>query len=566
MAEVRQPQIQESSRFNLFTSIWIVPVIALIISLWLVYQHFAKLGPEIKIVFANSGGLEAGQSVIKYRNVPVGKVTRIEIEENGKGVVVIARMNKEAGRFMNESTRFWVVKPEVGYSGISGLETLISGSYIAMHAAEGKEEKQVFKGLDTPYRDINSGTYILLNSKSIGGIKVGTPINYRNIQVGEVEHISLAPDGKRVEVVAFVKKAYENLINVTTKFWLQDLANIGLKDGKLNVKLAPVISYLAFGGITFESKFDRRYPKAASNYFYRLYENEYEAQSRKIGQELRESHLFRFQFQGRISGLKKGASIQYQGFEIGEVNEVELHYNSQSHTMEGSVLGEIDVSIFADGNRSGFANLKSAVEEGLHAQLSSVNPLINALFVDLIFAKNTAPVTLVANESKGTLFPVLDVQKRSLLDALTQFTNTLNSLEIQPLLRSAKTVIDGSAKPLEDTLKHLNQAILSFKVLADKSGKPLEGMLKSIAKSADSLNGVIGDDATKEIPKKLNHAIEQLDKTLKSTKRVLRGYRSNSLFGKRVTAMLKEINRNAEESKRLLRKLNKKPNALILGE
>lgn len=566
MAEVRQPHIQESSRFNLLTSIWIVPFIALIISLWLVYQHFAKLGPEVKIVFANSGGLEAGQSVIKYRNVPVGKVTRIEIEENGKGVVVIARMNKEAERFMNESTRFWIVKPEVGYSGVSGLETLISGSYIAMHATEGKEEKQVFKGLDTPYRDINSGTYILLSSKSVGGIKVGTPINYRNIQVGEVEHISLASDGKSVEVVAFFKKAYAKLVNITTKFWLQGLADIDLKGGKLNVKLAPIIPYLAFGGITFESKFDRSYPKAASNYFYRLYENEYEAQSRKIGQELREIHLFRFQFQGKISGLKKGASVQYQGFEIGEVNEVELHYNSQSHAMEGAVLGEVDVSIFADGNRSGFANLKSAVEEGLRAQLSSVNPLINALFVDLVFAKDTAPVTLVANESKGTVFPVLDVQKHSLLDALTQFTNTLNSLEIQPLLNSTRAVIDGSAKPLQETLHNLNKAILSFKILADKSSKPLEGMLKSITQSADSLNGVIGDDATKEMPKKLNHAIEQLDKTLKSTKRVLRGYRSNSLFGKRVTAMLKEINKNAEESKRLLRKLNKKPNALILGE
>ena len=566
MAEISQPTIEESSRFNLFTSIWIVPFIALIISLWLVYQHFAKMGPEIQIVFANSGGLEAGQSVIKYRNVPVGKVTRIEIQEGGLGVVVIARMNKEAERFMNETTRLWVVKPEVGYTGISGLETLISGSYIAMHAAEGKEPRSDFKGLNSPYRDINSGEYILLSSKSVGGIKAGTPINYRNIQVGEIEHVSLASGGKRVEVVAFVKKEYAGLINITTKFWLQDLANIGFKGGKLNVRLAPVISYLAFGGVTFESKFDRTYPKASSNYFYRLYESEYEAQSRKIGQELRENHLFSFQFQGRISGLKKGASIQYQGFDIGEVNEVELHYNSQSHTMEGIVLGEIDVSIFTDHNRSGFENLKSAVAEGLRAQLSSVNPLIKALFVDLVFAKDTAPVSLVTNEVRGTVFPVLDIQKASLLDGLTKFTNKLNQLEIQPLLSSAKTVIDGSAKPLQEALDSLNKAIVSFKALADENSEPLRSMLTSITKSADSLNGVVSDDATKAMPKKLNKAIGELNRTLRTTKKVLRGYRSNSLFGKRVAEMLKEINRNSEESKRLLRKLNKKPNSLILGE
>jgi len=566
MAQIQQPHIEESSRFNLFTSIWIVPFIALIISLWLVYQHFSKLGPEIRIVFANSGGLEAGQSVIKYRNVPVGKITRIEIEEDGKGVVVIARMNKEVERFMNETTRFWIVKPEVGFTGVSGLETLISGSYIAMYANEGKEERTHFKGLKNPYRDINAGIYILLKSRSVGGSIIGTPINYRNIQVGEVEHIVLAADGKSVEMVAFVKKEYAHLINVSTKFWFQGLADIGIKGGRLDVKLAPIVPYLVFGGITFESKFDKTYPKASSDYFYRVYDNQYEAESKKIGKKLRENHLFRFKFQGRISGLKKGASIQYQGFDIGEVTDVELRYESSEHMMEGLILGDIDVSIFADDNKSGFENLSAAVRDGLRAQLSSINPLINSLYIDLIFSKNAAPVSLVANEKEGTLFPVMDVQKSSLLDELTQFVAKLNALEINELLNSTRNLIDGSAKPLQDSLVNLDQAIESFKNLADNNNAPLKKMLESFTKSSDAISGLMEDNATREMPAKLNEAIEALDKTLKTTKKVLRGYRSNSLFGKRVTEMLKELNKNSEESKRLLRKLNKKPNSLILGE
>ncbi len=566
MAQIQQPHIEESSRFNLFTSIWIVPFIALIISLWLVYQHFSKLGPEIRIVFANSGGLEAGQSVIKYRNVPVGKITRIEIEEDGKGVVVIARMNKEVERFMNKTARFWIVKPEVAFTGVSGLETLISGSYIAMYANEGKEKKRHFKGLKNPYRDINSGVYVLLKSKSVGGSIVGTPINYRNIQVGEVEHIVLSADGKSVEMVAFVKKEYAHLINVSTKFWFQGLADIGMKGGRLDVKLAPIVPYLIFGGITFESKFDKPYPKASSSYFYRVYDNQYEAESKKIGKKLRENHLFRFQFQGRISGLKKGASIQYQGFDIGEVTDVELRYESSKHMMEGMILGDIDVSIFADDNKSGFENLSAAVSDGLRAQLSSVNPLINSLYIDLIFADNAAPVTLMKNEEEGTLFPVMDVQKSSLLDELTLFVAKLNKLEINALLRSTTNLIDGSAKPLQDSLVNLNQAIESFKKLADDNNAPLRKMMESFTKSSDAISGLMEDNATKEMPAKLNKAIEELDKTLKTTKKVLRGYRSNSLFGKRVTEMLKELNKNSEESKRLLRKLNKKPNSLLLGD
>jgi paraquat-inducible protein B len=580
MAHPERPVVEESRGFNLFTSIWIVPLIALFISLWLVYQHFSKLGPEIRITFPNSGGLEAGQSVIRYRNVPIGKVTRIEIQEGGNGVVVIARMNKEAESFMNETARFWIVKPEVGYTGISGLETLLSGTYIAMYASLGKEDKQHFEGLKTPYRDITSGEYVLLNSKSVGGIRVGTPINYRNIQVGEVEHISLAVDGTSVEVVAFVKKEYAHLINITTKFWFQGLANIGLKGGRLDVKLAPIISYLAFGGITFESKVDKPYPKAASNYFYRLYESEYEAESKKIGEKLRENHLFTFRFKGKISGLKKGATIQYQGFDIGEVSEVQLHYDSSTHMMESKVSGDIDVSIFVDANKSGFENLQDAVEEGLRAQLVSVNPLINSLFVDLVFSKNIAPVSLLKNETEGTVFPVLDIQKSSLLDELTRFTRKLNRLEINSLLVSAKNLVEESTQPLKASLVQLEKAIESFKKLADQTTTPVHTMVTTMTHTSKNLDTTLAnldhtlgaidsittEESMKEVPKKLNIAIDELGKTLETTKKVLRGYRSNSLFGKRVTQMLKEINKSSEETKRLLRKLNKKPNSLLFGE
>jgi len=376
----------------------------------------------------------------------------------------------------------------------------------------------------------------------------------------------LSMDGTSVEMVGFVKKEYAHLINVSTKFWFQGLADVGMKGGRLDVKLAPIIPYLVFGGITFETKFDKPYPKASANYFYRVYGNQYEAESKKIGKKLRENHLFRFQFRGRISGLKKGASIQYQGFEIGEVTDIELRYNSHNHMMEGTIQGDIDVSIFVDGNRSGFENLAMAVEDGLRAQLSSVNPLINSLYIDLIFSKNAAPVTLIANETEGTLFPVMDSQKSSLLDELTRFTNKLNKLEIAELLNSTRRLIDESTQPLHDALVHLNEAIVSLNTLTQNNTEPLKKMLESFTKSSDALGGLMENNQTKAMPVKLNAMIKTLDETLASTKKVLRGYRSNSLFGKRVTQMLKEINKSSEETKRLLRKLNKKPDSLLFGE
>ena len=147
------PEITESTKFNFITSIWIVPFIALIIAGWLAYQFFDKRGPEIKITFPVNEGLIAGQSVLKFRNVPVGKVTNIAVDPESNNVIVTIRMNsKRANAYLTEEARFWIVKPEVGLKGISGLDTLISGTYLNVYSKDGgKEFKKQFVGLSQPY-------------------------------------------------------------------------------------------------------------------------------------------------------------------------------------------------------------------------------------------------------------------------------------------------------------------------------------------------------------------------------------------------------------------------------
>jgi len=562
MAHPKQPIIEESKSFNLFTSIWIVPMIALIISLWLVYQHFSRLGPEIRIVFGNSGGLSAGQSVIKHRDVPIGKVIRIEVQQDGDGVVVIARINKESSAYINDTTHFWIVKPEVGYAGVSGLDTLISGSYISMSAKKSKVKQDEFVGLDRPYRDLDSGEYFLLHTMSSTSIKIGTPVNYRNNKVGQIEHIVLSDDGRSTDIVVFVDKQFTHLINTTTKFWLQSLLSIGLHGNKVDIDIAPVLSHLAFGGISFETKLDKKYPKAHSNYFFRLFDSKDEAETKKVGKGLSQIHPFIFEFKGKISGLRSGASIRYQGFDIGEVDSVDLSYDSVKHTMVGEVLGGIDLSMFIDANRSGFENLKLAVEDGMRAQLKSTNPLIDILYIDLIFAENTARSTLTDDKPEGTKFPVTTATGSSIMSEISRFTHKLNELELDKLLSSATKL-----------MLELTEATKSLKSLADRNSDPLSEMISTMANTSKNLDNTLknidtitSEKSLKDMPNKLNDAISELGKTLKTTKRVLNGYRSNSLFGKRVTEMLKEINKSSEETKRLLRKMNKKPNSLIFGD
>ena len=57
--------------------VWIVPIVAMIIGAWLIYQSISEKGPEIKIIFKSAEGVEAEKTVIKYKDIEVGKVTDV---------------------------------------------------------------------------------------------------------------------------------------------------------------------------------------------------------------------------------------------------------------------------------------------------------------------------------------------------------------------------------------------------------------------------------------------------------------------------------------------------------
>jgi len=248
------PEITESTKFNFITSIWIVPFIALIIAGWLAYQHFAERGPEIKIIFPQNEGLIAGQSQVKFRNVPVGKVTKIYADEETGGVTVVVRMNTRKSKpYLTEHARFWIVKPEVGLSGVSGLDTLISGTYINVYSKSGgKNFKEKFIGLTQPYRDSGEGAYFHLASLNGENASVGTPVYYKNIKVGQVEYIYLALDNKSVDIIIFIDKQYVPLVHDDSKFWTKNMMNVNFAKGNLDINIAP-LNYMLQGGIIFSS-------------------------------------------------------------------------------------------------------------------------------------------------------------------------------------------------------------------------------------------------------------------------------------------------------------------------
>lgn len=540
------PQIEESTKFNFFTSIWIVPFIALIIAGWLAYQYYAELGPEIKIIFPSNQGLKAGQSQIKYKDVPVGTVTKITLQEDGEGVVVIARMDKVAEPYLNEDTKFWIVKPELGISGVSGLDTLISGNYIGITGKKGGKVKKTFVGLDHTYRSEMKGEYYVLRSpRGDSSVKQGTPVYLKNIRVGRVEYVLLGLDDIFVDVIIFIDKRYTPYVHTDSKFWVRSTLDAELVNGALDVTLAPFTDLLQ-GAIEFSSSGYDSNRSIPFDFTFLLHRNKNAVNTKKLGHAQKEIELFMLNTEESIAKLKIGSPVRYDGFKIGSVIEITLSYEKRTHKMKGKVLTEIDTSVFddlSDANDTGKENLYLAVTEGLRARIDTIDPITGRLYVNLLFTDKDGNKSIEKGEPYAVI-PTIPSVNGDMMAGLSKIMDKINRLQIEELVDSLNKVIKESEKPVANA----------------------NAVLEELKETVRNLNALTGKKTFASMPDEVDKALKELTRTLKITKKVVKGYGNNSLLSRQIAETLKTVNRTSEEMREFLKMLNRKPNSLIFGD
>ncbi len=233
--------------------VWFLPFIALLVSVWLIYKSALEKGSIITIDFPTAEGLEVDKTKIRYLDVDVGKVTAISINDDSKTIRVTAQMNSTANQYLNEKTGFWVVKPQVGLGGISGLSTLLSGSYIELKPGGGAR-KLNFKGLTVPpvLKSHRDGTQYILETGKLGSMRPGTQVNFHDIPVGEVLGHKLSDDANSILLNIFVNAPYDRFVKQNTRFWLDSGIDLSAGADGFKVRTGPLVSLLN-GGISFRT-------------------------------------------------------------------------------------------------------------------------------------------------------------------------------------------------------------------------------------------------------------------------------------------------------------------------
>nr|MBP9643680.1 MCE family protein [Budvicia sp.] len=193
-----------------WSPVWIIPIVTVLIGAWILFYHFSTQGPLVTLVTVNAEGIEGGKTAIKSRNVDIGKVESVSLSEDLKQVIIKARLHDDMDKLLNKDTVFWVVKPQIGREGISGLNTLLSGAYIELLPGHNKTAETTFTLQDSaPLASADTkGLRIALESKQPNRLNAGDPVLFRGFRVGTVESSEFDPKDRVMRYQLFIMDIY----------------------------------------------------------------------------------------------------------------------------------------------------------------------------------------------------------------------------------------------------------------------------------------------------------------------------------------------------------------------
>ena len=516
-ADLPRPVIARRAHYSLWL-VWLVPLVAVVIGVYLGARSILTRGPTITIYFHNAEGIEANKTPIKYKDVDVGIVRRVTLTKDHREVEVSAEMRGNSGieTLLVTDTRFWVVRPRVGAAGVSGLGTLLSGAYIGMDAGRSANEKREFEGLDVQpaiTADVPGRSFTLM-ADDLGSLDIGSPIYLRRVPVGQVQAYTMMPDGRHIKFTIFITAPYDRFVSAHSRFWHASGVDVDFGAQGLHVQTQSVVSVLA-GGIAFQELPDpdnalATPPEASERTQFTLYSQISDALKLPDSQ----GFDYRLLFASSIRGLAVGAPVEYRGLPIGEVTHISVDGSGGESNPKPMIA--VDVRVYPRRlptiNKSGPEDMTQEdqrkridpmVKRGFRAQLKSGSLLTGQLYVSLDFVKD-APAARIDWSTTPPLMPTAPGGLDSLQDSLTSVAKKLDAIPYDQLakdLHKDLTDLDVSLKRVDDLVQHLDDGVVpeAKSTLAD-ARKAVDDLRKTLA-TVDQTVGPRATNALDEVAK-----------------------------------------------------------------
>ncbi len=527
--------------------IWIIPLLAAVVAIGIAIQRIRSEGPTITIVFNAAEGIEPGKTLVKYKDVPIGRVTALHLTTDYTKVEVTAKITKRAAGLMVEDAKFWIVRPVISLSGISGLNTLLSGNYIGFQPGKSENSQDEFVGLDVaPVVTDQKGREFVLNAPDVGSLDVGSPIYYRRLPVGQIVSYDLAPDGNSVQMKIFVNEPYDRFVFKGTRFWNASGVEVTAGADGVNVRTESLVSLLV-GGLAFDTPPFEPREAAATDTVFTLYGD------RTVAMKAPDpvARHFVLYFRESLRGLSVGAPVTFLGLPAGEVTAVGIDVDQAKQTIRSRVQvtfyperlvgytgkkGEQAAALISamHDEEKHRAFVRRLIEErGLRAQLRTGSLLTGQLYVAFDYYPRAAKAKVDLSQAEPEL-PVVPSALADLEDKLASIVDKVDRMPLEDIGNSVKKDLENLDLALTDARKLLS--------------------------SAD----------TKLVPG-ITAALDDLRRTLAATERAMSSaneslLESNAVAQEELRNALAEFSRAARGLRVLTDQLEREPSSLLRGK
>lgn len=487
----------------------------------------------------------------------LGTVTKLTLSPDHSRVIATIATTREAEPLLNSKTTFWVVKPRLFAGTLSGLGTLISGSYVGMlPGAEESGAQRAFTGLEDPpvLASAAPGRTFLVKADRLGSISLGSPVFYRDLTVGQVLGWDLGDMAKNATIHVFVREPFDKYVRDDTRFWNASGLSVKLGGAGVDVQVESLRALL-LGGIAFDTQQEPGISVAAgaspANHMFPLFANRAAADASAYGRNV----SFVAYFPGSVSGLAPGADVTFHGLKIGEVRSVSLTYSKALDAIVAPVRFEVQPERFLGIGKRLFKTPAEGVDElvahGLRATLQSASLLTGQMQVVLAIDPHARPAK-VTMEGDAFVMPTIDSGGfQGLTASATELLNKVNAIPFDEIGRSLADTLQGT-----DTVMN---------------GPQLKQVLTSLADGMAAVQNTL-----KQVDSGLSPALRQLpgiagglQKTLTGANKLVlsmdAGYGYNTRFNRDLDRVLVRMDTAVQSIRALTDLLSRHPEALIRG-
>ena len=515
-----------------WSPVWIFPIVTALIGAWVLFYHYSHQGPEVTLITANAEGIEGGKTTIKSRSVDVGVVESATLADDLTHVEIKARLNSGMEKLLHKDTVFWVVKPQIGREGISGLGTLLSGVYIELQPGAKGSKMDKYDLLDSPplAPPDAKGIRVILDSKKAGQLSPGDPVLFRGYRVGSVETSTFDTQKRNISYQLFINAPYDRLVTNNVRFWKDSGIAVDLTSAGMRVEMGSLTTLLS-GGVSFDvpEGLDLGQPVAPKTAFV-LYDDQ-----KSIQDSLYTDHIdYLMFFKDSVRGLQPGAPVEFRGIRLGTVSKVPFFAPNMRQTFNDDyripVLIRIEperLKMQLGENADVVEHLGELLKRGLSGSLKTGNLVTGALYVDLDFYPNTPAITGIREFNGYQIIPTVSGGLAQIQQRLMEALDKINKLPLNPMIEQATSTLSESQR----TMKNLQTTL-------------------------DSMNKILASQSMQQLP-------TDMQSTLRELNRSMQGFQPGSAAYNKMVADMQRLDQVLRELQPVLKTLNEKSNALV---